>query len=118
MTIVLNITEDTFNSTTASRYDAFFESDCFIDSDSVRVFIKNVIRKYSDYGEIEPTFDQIAEGILFLLKGITPKDEMIKIAFNNWLKQNTENNPAHVVDIRKSLEAFYEALLINASSKE
>ena len=117
MTIPITITKEIFNNVRATVYDNLGECPYVITSKDILQFISNVIRKYSNYGVEEPTFEQAIQGIEFLLKGTIPKDEIIKIAFENWLNVN-KTNILHYKNILWSVKKFYEALIIKASLPE
>ena len=117
MTIPITITKEIFNNVRATVYDNLGECPYVITSKDILQFISNVIRKYSNYVVEEPTFEQAIQGIEFLLKGTIPKDEIIKIAFENWLNVN-KTNILHYKNILWSVKKFYEALIIKASLPE
>ena len=71
-------------------------------------FTSNVVRKYSDYTLPNPTPEQAIEGMNFLLFDIIPKDDIIRIAFQNWLKVNKQKGlTTHINDIKRQLDYFY-----------
>lgn len=85
-----------------------------ITANDVINFVKNVIRKYSNFTLESPTVEQVLQAIEYLLLGIVPNDEIIRESFTEWIRVNKPKT-LHYEDIIRRLSAFYDEFKINTT---